>query len=127
MPDVILNCIASIALVVLKYPATKPSFAPLAATDDLDIKCFIKVVELGLNKYNYSSLLGVSSITLSIFSYKSSFFLDDCSLKNLLVPNIEESIEASSIKPAELSSSTLGRSVNFSILKCSRNFSVVEY
>jgi hypothetical protein len=49
-PDDILNCIASIALVVLKYPETKPSFAPVADTDDLEIKCLTKVVSLGLNK-----------------------------------------------------------------------------
>ena len=36
--------------------------------------------------------------------------------------NIDESIELSSIKPAELSSSTLGKSESFSILKWSKNF-----
>ena len=51
-PDDILNCTAFIADVVLKYPATKLWFVlslwaiPLI----LDIKCFTKVVDDGLNK-----------------------------------------------------------------------------
>ena len=36
-------------------------------------------------------------------------------------------MEESSINPAEVSSSTVGKSDNFSMLKCSKNFSVVAY
>ena len=45
--------------------------------------------------------------------YMSSFVFDDCSEKNLLVPNIEELTVEVSIKPAVQSSSTVGKSDNF--------------
>ena len=45
--------------------------------------------------------------------YMSSFVFDDCSEKNLLVPNIEELTAEVSIKPAVPSSSTVGKSDNF--------------
>ena len=46
-----------------------------------------------------------------------SFLSCDCSLKNLPVPKIDESTEPGSIRPAEESSSTVGKSDNFLILK----------
>ena len=41
----------------------------------------------------------------------------DCSLKNLFVPKIDASTEEVSMSPAELSSSTEGKSESFCILK----------
>ena len=54
LPELCLNCIPVIALVVLKYPPTKV-FTWKFPEDELLlllIKCFTKVVELGLNKNN---------------------------------------------------------------------------
>ena len=51
----------------------------------------------------------------------------DCSLKNLPVPNIEESTDPASINPAEESSSIVGKSDSFFILKWFKKFSVVAY
>jgi hypothetical protein len=42
-----------------------------------------------------------------------SFSAFDCSLKNLPVPKIDESIELVSMSPAELNSSIVGKSDNF--------------
>ena len=51
-PDDILNCISSIALVVLKYPPVFESTGPLssAIVAVLPTKCFTNVVLLGSNK-----------------------------------------------------------------------------
>ena len=50
LPELILNWIASTALVVLKYPATKPLILKSDAWYSLksDVKCLTKTVELGL-------------------------------------------------------------------------------
>ena len=72
---------------------------------------------LPLNKYVYSSDFGDCLMASSISEYILSFFSFSCSLKNLPVPKIDESIDAVSIKPAELNSSIVGRSDNFCILK----------
>ena len=54
-PELILNCISSIALVVLKYPAVKKSFSLSDGwyEEALPIKCLTKVVDDGLNKCKY--------------------------------------------------------------------------
>jgi len=55
LPVFILNCIASIADVVLKYPAVNTSLdlSDWWALLVLAIKCFTKVVDDGLNKCKY--------------------------------------------------------------------------
>ena len=52
LPELILNCTASTAEVVLPYPAQYLSELPGVAKTvlPLAIKCFTNVVELGLNK-----------------------------------------------------------------------------
>ena len=55
------------------------------------------------------------------------FSLNDCSLKNLPVPNIDLSILDVSINPAVPSSSIVGKSESFWILKWFKKFSVVAY
>ena len=50
-----------------------------------------------------------------------------CSLKNFPVPKIDLSILDVSISPAEPSSSIVGKSDNFWILKWFKKFSVVAY
>ena len=52
-------------------------------------------------------------MTLSISEYISSLVLDDCSEKNLLVPNIEELTAEVSINPAVPNSSIVGKSDSF--------------
>ena len=74
-PELNLKSTASIALVELKYPATKPSFASALATDDLDIKCLTKVVSLGLNKCKTPDVLSSAFVLKLSASLKK---LVDC-------------------------------------------------
>jgi len=54
-PELILNCIASTALVVLPYPPTYwlPAVVLLPTPEVCPINCLTNVVELGSNKCKY--------------------------------------------------------------------------
>jgi hypothetical protein len=58
-PEVILNCMAFTALVVLPYPSVKkfPELSLCLAILISEIKCLTKVVELGLNNVNVPEIV----------------------------------------------------------------------
>ena len=72
LPVDILNCTASMALVVFPYPATEKSIEyPLPSVPcTLEIKCFTKVVDDGLNKVNTPDVLSSLSVPETKFNVK---------------------------------------------------------